>query len=346
MPPKRKSGRSRLAVRAADAAATRRRPRPPASTISLTPYQPRSIALTLQPAWDAAAAFEQARAAAAAAAAANGRGGRGGGRGRGGFAPPAVPAPRPRATATVALPFNLDGMSTNALRGDGDFDGKQHTLAAELVPQTLTLDGVPFAFGSGQPGAKNVLVPAGQTLTLPAGTFSRVYVLAAAIGGDVPATIDVGATTHSVLVREWQGPVGQWWSRLTDIAPSLHKPFAVANGGGPDSGLVVSYDPRTGAVSGIDKIRPAFLKRDEIAWVGTHRHDPTSDEPYVSSYVFAYAFDLPAGTHAIRLPANDRIRVLAVSVAGDGPRATPAGPLYLPDFPDGSVATAIAAIKK
>jgi alpha-mannosidase len=242
----------------------------------------------------------------------------------------------------VALPFNLDGVSADSGRADGDFDGKKHTIAAELLPAKIELNGVPFAFGSGAAGQKNVLVPAGQTLELPSGAFTRVYILAAAVGGDVSATFTAGTASKTFMIREWQGPVGQWWSRLTDVAPSLREPFAVANG---NNGLVVQWDNRTGIVSGIDKIHPAFVKRDEIAWIGTHRHQshdetPASqargagNEPYVSSYVFAYALDLPAGTRSLKLPTNDRLRILAVSVATESARATPAGPLYIADFPD------------
>jgi alpha-mannosidase len=307
---------------------------PPAPTtlqISLGAYQPRALALTLQSAWDASSAFQAFSTAQAAAAAAAGRGG-GGGRGGGrGTAPPEIAKPAARAMATVDLPFNLDGVSSDALRADGDFDGKKHTIPAELLPRQLQLDGVPFAFGPGQPGAKNVLVPSGQTLMLPAGSYTRLYVLADAVGGDVTTTITVGGVAKSVRVREWQGPVGQWWSRLKDIAPSLHEPFAVQNG---NNGLVVDWDPRTGVVSGIDQIHPAFVKRDEIAWIATHRHDPSGNEPYVSAYVFKYAFDLPAGTREIKLPSDSRLRIFAVSVASEPPVTTPAGPLYLPDFSD------------
>jgi alpha-mannosidase len=292
----------------------------------------------LQPAWEAAAASQAAITAAAAA----GRGGGGGGGGRGGNAPPNVPAPVERKSAAIALPFNLDGVSTNAARADGDFDGKKHTIAAELWPASLNLNGVPFTLGSGAPGAKNVVVPSGQALALPAGSFNRVYVLAAAVGADVPTSIGLGAVSRSVTVREWQGPVGQWWSRLKDIAPALREPFVPASagrGGTPSqqevqAGLEVQWDPRTGTVSGIDRIHPAFVKRDEIAWIGSHRHDPNGDEPYVSSYVFAYGFDLPAGTREIRMPNDSRLRILAITATNDPVGLVPAGALYVGDIPE------------
>src|SRR5262249_20325171 len=128
---------------------------PPAGAtfqISLTAYQPRSLALQLQSAWDASTAFKTfSDAQAAAAPAARRGGGRGGGGGRGN-APPEIAKPAARATATVTLPYNLDGVSSDALRADGDFDGKKHTIPAELFPKSLDVDGVPFAFGPGQPG--------------------------------------------------------------------------------------------------------------------------------------------------------------------------------------------------
>ncbi|HEX5069444.1 MAG TPA: glycoside hydrolase family 38 C-terminal domain-containing protein [Vicinamibacterales bacterium] len=317
-------------------------------TIDLKPYQPRTIALKLQPAWEASAAAQAAAAARAGGAGAGGRGGRGGGAN----AAPVVPAPVARASAMLDLPFNLDGVSADALRGDGDFDGKKHTIPAELFPSQLDLHGVPFKFGSGAVGVKNVLVPAGQSIAIPQGSFNRVYVLAAAVGGDVTTTIGVGAASRTIRVAEWEGPVGQWWSRLKDNAPALHEPFVPAgNRSNPSqqeiqAGLVVEWDPRTGAVKGIDQIRPAFVKRDEIAWIGTHRHDPNGNEPYVSSYVFAYGIDVPPGTREIRLPANGKVRILAMTATTEGPRATPAGALYVPDFADHLVVPPPAASSK
>ena len=74
-----------------------------------------------------------AQAAAAQAA------GRAGGRRRrsrrcGANALPNVPKPSQQPSASIALPFNLDGMSLDAARADGDFDGKKHTIAGELLP--------------------------------------------------------------------------------------------------------------------------------------------------------------------------------------------------------------------
>src|SRR3989475_1293716 len=116
------------------------------------------------------------------------------------------------ASVQIDLPYNLDGISTDANRADGDFDGKKQTLAGELLRPELSLNGVRFKFGSSVHGALNVLVPRGQTIALPQGSYNRVYILAAAVGGDAPITID----GQNLTIREWQGPVGQWDSRLKE----------------------------------------------------------------------------------------------------------------------------------
>jgi len=102
----------------------------------------------------------------------------------------------------------------------------------------------------------------------------------------------------------------------------------------------VSWDAATGFVTGIDQIQPGFVKRDEIAWIGTHRHGPTGDEPYVASYLFAYAIDLPDGMRELRLPVEPRLRILAATIVHEPARVRPARPLYAADLPEPAVAPA------
>lgn len=247
----------------------------------------------------------------------------------------ALNAPTGSVASPLELPFNLDGVSTDASRGDGDFDGRGQTLAGELFPVNLLLDGIPFKFGSSAERALNVLVPAGQTLQLPAGKYNRAYVVAAAVGGDV--TTNIGG--QSLTIREWQGPVGQWDSRLKEprqlrevsVAPMTPGQTWTADAINQD--LVVQYDVANGVVKGIDQIRRGFVKRDEIAWVGTHRHDPSGNQPYIGSYLFLYTIDLPAGTRELRLPNDDRIRIMAITVAREQFHLWPATILYSTDLP-------------
>ena len=319
----------------------------PILAIDLKPYQPRAIAVKLQPA-SAGSSADRPPAAL---------------QGRGGAVPAPIAAP-PIAAPTIAssplnLPFNLDGVSTDTDRADGDFDGKGHTIAGEQLPSRLDLDGVAFTLGASSPGAKNILVPRGQPLALPAGRYNRVYILAAAIGGDVSATFTpvtaAPGADRTVTIREWQGPVGQWDSRLKEPS-ALREPFVPAPRGGQNNaapvstvpsqdeiraGLVVNWDPATQSVKGIDQIRPSFVKRDEIAWIGTHRHSPQGNQIYVASYIFKYAVDLPAGTTTLQLPANDRLRILAATAVNEPTRLSPAGTLYAHDIKEPAAAAPI-----
>ena len=240
----------------------------------------------------------------------------------------------------VDLPFNLDGVSADDDRSNGDFDGKHQTFNAEQFPRELLLNGVPFKFGPSIKSQVNALVPRGEQLRLPPGTYNRLYLVAAAIDGDQEAKFKVGPDEKSIVIREWQGPIGQWDSRLksprqlreVDVAPMTRGQTWTAEAIQDD--LVVGYDPVTGEVNGIDQIRPGFVKRDEVAYVGTHRHAPDGNQPYIPTYLFLYAIDLPPGLQQVQLPNNDKIRILAVTVAHDRYRLWPATPLYAADLPE------------
>lgn len=246
-------------------------------------------------------------------------------------------------SAALDLPFNLDGVSTDENRGDGDFDGKGQSLAAELFPQTLQLNGVSYKFGPGRAGALNVLIPQGQTFVLRNDSYNRLYVLAASVGGDALTRFILRNSrgpshTVSVLVREWQGPVGQWFSQLNEPRLLREKVMPAMRGqtwteDAIRADMVTQFDPATGALSGIEKIRPAFVKRDEIAWVGTHRHAPDANQIYIQSYIFVYAIDLPAGVRDVQLPKDERIRILAMSLARERGGLRPAVKLYASDLP-------------
>src|SRR6202158_5470315 len=76
-------------------------------------------------------------------------------------------------------------------------------------------------------------------------------------------------------------------------------------------------------------IKPGYIKRADLAWYCSHHHNVVGENvSYSYSYLFAYAIDLPAGTKTMTLPDNDKIRVLAVSVADENQAVKPVQPLY------------------
>jgi hypothetical protein len=167
------------------------------------------------------------------------------------------------------------------------------------------------------------------------------------VGGDITATFRIfgafGSQARSVAVREWEGPVGRWYTPLKDarLFREVYVPPMRGQTWTQDAiqaDLVVGIDPVTGTVQGIDQIRPGYIKRDPIAWVGTHRHAPGGNQPYIPTYLFAYVLDLPSGAHTVQLPRDDRMWILAITVACQPSRLRPSGALYAADLPEPMVA--------
>lgn len=148
-------------------------------TVSLGPYQPLTLALTLEP--------------------------------------PGSFMVRP-GSAVVALPFNLDGISRDGDRTDGNFDSG-YTYPAELMPTNLVRDGVTFQLGPTNDGSFNALSCRGQTVSLAAG-YDHLYFLAAAASNDVTGTFAINGQATNLTVRYFSGFIGQWkppWLKSDEV---------------------------------------------------------------------------------------------------------------------------------
>ena len=198
---------------------------------------------------------------------------------------------------------------------DTTADGQGHSLPAEMLPNTIDFDGVRFHIAA---SSKNdAVIARGQSINLPAGDFNRVYVLAAAMGGDQPTSIGVDGTSTSINIPEWTGFVGQWDNRNW----TTHPETVPAEEGSPER--IRTVMDFTG------QITPGFIKRADIAWYASHRHGTDgSNEAYAYSYLFAFPIELANGAKTLTLPRNEKIRVLAITVANDHGSAQPAQPLY------------------
>ena len=76
-------------------------------------------------------------------------------------------------------------------------------------------------------------------------------------------------------------------------------------------------------------IKPGYIKRADLAWYASHHHNAAGENmAYQYSYLFAYPIELPQGASTLQLPDNDKIRILAISVAEENPGMTPVQPLY------------------
>jgi alpha-mannosidase len=220
-------------------------------------------------------------------------------------------------TQVVPLPYDQAVASPDGSVAAGRFDRSGRSLPAEMVPEEIEFG--PITFRLAPPTRMNAVTPRGQTLDLPTGEWNRLYLLAAA-EGDQTETFEVDGSSVELTIQDWTGYIGQWDNRIwtSREEPAPRRPGEPANA-----------PPRMRTVSEVSGLTPGFIKRTPVAWFASHRHDTDgSNQPYQYSYLFAHAIDLPPGARALTLPVNERIRILAVTVALEEDRVWPAHPLY------------------
>ena len=252
------------------------------------------------------------------------------------------------ASQPVVLQYDLAAASDDDTHSTGGFDAQGDALPAEMLPADLKVNGVDFHLAPAGTGKPDAVVARGQAIDLPEGGFNRVYVLAASYDGDQQAVFRVGEQPVKLTIENWGGFVGQWDTRVWKPRPDF-----VTEGGGPYSrepahqvalkkdwavsanhakwDLTDSGSPDWSPKYPADYLglQAGYVKPATLAWYASHHHTPDGlNEPYQYSYLFVYGMDLPAGARKLTLPANDKIRILAVSVAKDEPDVHPAEPLF------------------
>ena len=210
----------------------------------------------------------------------------------------------------VDLDYNWKVSSGDNDRLTGEFDYAGNSIPAELLPDSIVSDGVAFKIRKGsnvgwivevKMNSKDAVIPNGQTINLPEGDFNRVYILAAATE-DTKGTFSVGDNSVNLGIQYYSGFIGEWSSYKFNRVMNeelFEKDFKIV-----------------GKTS-------AYLKPDNIAWVGTHRHRADgTNEAYTFCYLYKYAIDIPKGATTLTLPDNDKIRIMAVTVAKDKNKET------------------------
>jgi alpha-mannosidase len=209
-------------------------------------------------------------------------------------------------SAPAALHYDLATASNDGTPSVGGFDGRGDAFPAEMLPEQITFNDVQFRLPAAKTGSPNAVVARGQTIDLPEGRYNRVYVLAASADGDQDATFEVGKKKVELNIQNWGGFVGQWDDRQWSSKDTSND----------------DYGEMTG-------IKPGYIKRADLAWYCSHHHNAAGENvPYAYSYLFAYSIDLPVGIKTIRLPDNDKIRIMAISVADENAEVKPVQTLY------------------
>jgi len=199
---------------------------------------------------------------------------------------------------TMDLPYDEDVMSFDTYRMDGNFTRRpvnptRHqnikTYPAEMIPETITSEGIKFRMGSPDDFKNNVVNCKGQDLKLPSGNYNKLYILAAATE-DTQGIFTVNGKKVKLNISKWHGFIGQHYDRKFELDGST-----------------------------VYKIMNPYLKHDNIAWFSSHYHFgyPSANVPYEYAYIFKYEIDLDKQTKKISLPDNSRIKILAMTLVQD-----------------------------
>jgi alpha-mannosidase len=209
----------------------------------------------------------------------------------------------------VTLPYNASIASRDDQVATDGFDGDRRCLAAEMLPAQIINAGVTFKLAPAGDNQPHAVRCAGQVIALPAGQFNRLYLLAAAASGNQTAEFKVDGRPCSLMIQDWGAFIGQWDTRIW-------------KSGIPEVAFDWPYQ--------LDNLSPGYIKRTPVAWYCSHRHNASGqNEIYEYTYIYRYAIDIPANAKELLLPQNDKICILAASVAKDNAAAlTPAQPLY------------------
>jgi alpha-mannosidase len=200
---------------------------------------------------------------------------------------------------SVELPFNEDVISWDTNKDDGNFSPDQ-SIPAELLPEYVESENIRFRMGDKTDEKMNAISCDGQTISLPTGNFTKLYLLAAATD-DQKAAFNVDGQTTELNIQNWTGYVGQFYNRI------------------------LSRDRNT-----VVEMEKPFAKTDNIAWFASHVHNqyPMKNEAYQYCYLYKYEIGIPAGAKTITLPKNKKIKMLALTLATGNDDVKSLQPLY------------------
>ncbi|MBC8061398.1 MAG: discoidin domain-containing protein [Clostridiaceae bacterium] len=116
-------------------------------------------------------------------------------------------------TVDLAKSYNIDGISSDAKRSDGDFTGTGETFSAELMPATVVSEGVTFNMGPKADGNANFVKASGQNISLASGQHKLLYFLGTGTQGVTSGDIKVNytdntSTTKGFNFTGWQDTIG------------------------------------------------------------------------------------------------------------------------------------------
>ncbi|SDI07353.1 alpha-L-fucosidase 2 [Actinokineospora alba] len=110
----------------------------------------------------------------------------------------------------IASLLNNDGISWQSATADGDLDSAGYTFPAEEMPTPglFVSGGVNWTMPGYADGQKNNVVPTGQTISVPTGTYTELHVLGVATQGNATGSVtftygDGSTSTAPLNLSDW-----------------------------------------------------------------------------------------------------------------------------------------------
>jgi alpha-mannosidase len=176
--------------------------------------------------------------------------------------------------------YNLDGMSYDSARSNGNLDGSGNTLSADIMPATIVSEDIAFDLGPKTDGSSNIVQAAGQTITLPTGNYKFLYILGAGAGSGTSGNFtvnysDATSTSKTLSFTDWKALIGGW-----------------------------------------NKIPVA----DNVGYYLTHFHTASADTKVFDNYLYVYRIALNSAKTVsnVVLPNATGIKIAAMSLASGG----------------------------
>lgn len=178
----------------------------------------------------------------------------------------------------LAQTYNIDVMSFDSARSDGNLDGNGATFSADLMPSEIVSDGIAFDIGPKTNGASNAVKALGQSIVLTAGNYNKLYLIGASAGVDATGgkfTVnytDGSKTEKAIEFNNWKALIGGWQQQS--------------------------------AV-------------DTIGYYLTHNHTASCDVMVNDNFLFVYSIDLDSAKTVsnVVLPNAGGIKILGMSLA-------------------------------
>lgn len=187
-----------------------------------------------------------------------------------------VTAITPAIATCINIPFNTNGISSDAFIFTSNVDDKNNSYAAELIPSTLISGGIPFQMG--KEGYLNVLKCKNDTIELPTDKpYNKIYILAAATDVDRHATFLADNHVHEFDIPYYSDFYAQW---------------------------------------GLKDVSEGYVKNGVLAHIGEHRHNKEEgNQPYVFTYIYKLCIDIKPGTKTLQLPNDPNVAIFAITAS-------------------------------